>query len=179
MTKKRKYLRKRGDQTEIAEAVVQQQQRQKLKRQIATLKRLPNDFRDITLGTDWEAFADATGRRKEMDKWWNGPVLLLAPLSKQEEMILGSPNQLWLAQELTKLTQTELEVSGVTKLTSENWIEVIQLAANRGCSWIYLPDEELPVITALNVLLSRFGYNVRVKGQLISEYSGHPVGVVH
>lgn len=176
---KRKYLRKRGDQAEIAEAVTQQQQRQKLKREIATLKRLPKDFRDITLGTDWEAFADITGRRKEMKKWWNGPILCVGKLSKSEEDILSSPNQLLGVKELTKLTQTELEVGAVLKLTTENWIKVIQLAETLGCSWIYLPDEELPIVTALNVLFSRFGANIRAKGQLISEHTGKPVGVVH
>lgn len=176
MTKRKS---KKHEQAVIAKAATEQQQRIRLKRQIATMKRLPKDFRDITLGTDWEAFADITGRRKEMDAWWNGPILLLAPISDSERMILGSPNELWLAKELTKLTQTEVEVSGVAKLTKENWIEVLQLAEDRGCSWIYLPDEELPTITALNVLFSRLGFNIRAKGQLISEHTGKPVGVVH
>ena len=91
MAKKRKSKR---EQTEIAEAVSVQQQRQKLQRQIVLMKRLPNDFRDITLGTEWEAFADITGRRKEMNDWWNGPIMCIGVLSKSEEMILGSPNRL-------------------------------------------------------------------------------------
>lgn len=169
MVKKRKSKK----QAVIAEEVSQQQQHIKLKRQIATLKRLPKDFRDITLGTDWEAFADITGRRKEMDDWWNGPVLYLTLLNESEKAILGSPNKLVRVNDLWLGTDEE------TGLTPENWIDIIQTAEAHEYSWIYLPVEPLPVITALNVLLSRFGYNVRAKGQLISEYSGKPVGVVH
>ena len=99
-----------------------------------------------------------------MDDWDHGPVLYFGKLNKHEKMILGSPNEL-IQHEASKLTQ-------------ENFYNII-LYANTFASWIYLPDEELPVITALNVLFSRFGYNTRAKGQLISEYSGKPVGVVH
>lgn len=177
MAKKRKS--KKHEQAEVATEASQQQQRLSLRRQIILLKKLPKDFRDITLGTDWEAFADITGRRKEMNDWWNGPILCIGILSKSEESILGSPNRLIGAKELTKLTQTELETDSVLKLTPENWIKVVQLAEEMGCSWIYLPDEELPIITALNVLFSRFGFNIRAKGQLISEHTGKPVGVVY
>jgi len=162
MTKKRKHKAK--EQAQIVTEVSQQQQRLELRRQISLMKKLPKDFRDITLGTEWEAFADITGRRKEMDDWDHGPVLYFGKLNKHEKMILGSPNEL-IQHEASKLTQ-------------ENFYNII-LYANTFASWIYLPDEELPVITALNVLFSRFGYNIRAKGQLISEYSGKPVGVVH
>lgn len=165
MSKKRKYLHKRGDQNEIAEAVQQQQQRQKLRRQIATMKRLPKDFRDITLGTDWEAFADVTGRRKEMDAWWNGPVVYFGELNGSERSILGSPNEL-------------IKVEVCEAFDADNWIDVIRIAEEAKCSWIYLPDEESITIDALNVLFSRFGFGIRAKGQLISEHSGYPVGVV-
>ena len=175
MTKKRRH----GKQEEIATEVVQQQQRIKLKRQIATMKRLPKDFRDITLGTDWEAFATITGRRKEMDDWYHGPVLCVGKLNESEKAILGSPNKLVVATKLLRVTEKELEEGDVTALTPGNWFKVICCAEAAGCSWIYLPDEESIIIAALNVLFSRFSYNVRAKGQLISEHTGKPVGVVH
>lgn len=170
---------KKHEQKQIAEEASQQQQRLKLKRQIVMLQRLPNDFRDITLGTDWEAFADITGRRKEMDDWWNGPIVYLAPLNKHEEMILGSPNRLIPISELKMVNESTIKVGSLEKLTPENWVEVIQHTSMIGASWIYLPDEESVVVDALNVLFSRFGYNVRAKGRLMSEYSGHPVGVTY
>ena len=174
---KRKH-KKQGEQAQIATEVSQQQQRLELRRQISLMKKLPKDFRDITLGTEWEAFADITGRRKEMDDWYHGPVLHLAPLNEHEKMILGSPNKLIAAKELAPIAEYYRK-DWDEKLSTWNWISIIQSAEEAKCSWIYLPDEELPVITALNVLFSRFGYNIRAKGQLISEYSGKPVGVVH
>ena len=144
--------------------VTQKQKLLKQKRQIATLTRLPKDFRDITLGTDWEAFADATGRRREMDAWDHGPVIYFGELNKHEKMILGSPN---------KLIHYDCHLD-------DDWQSIINQANFvEKASWIYLPDEELPIITALNVLFSRFSFNVRAKGRLMSEFTGKPVGVVH
>lgn len=176
MAKKRKS---KHEQTVIATEVSQQQLRLKLLRQIALLKRLPKDFRDITLGTDWEAFADITGRREEMDRWYHGPIMCIGKLNQSEEAILGSPNELVGLKMLEKLSPTELEIGNVTELTSENWLKVIQLAEEMGCSWIYLPNEKSTVVDAFNIMFSRFGFNIRAKGQLISEHTGKPVGVVH
>ncbi len=159
----------RVQQQAIAEETTEQQQRLKLTRQIALMKRLPKDFRDITLGTDWEAFADITGRRKEMDAWYYGPVLYLAPLNESEKMILGSPNK------LVPYWASGLKV----ELSPENWIGIIKHAEDIDCSWIYLPDEETLVIEAFNTLFSRFGSKLRAKGRLMSAMTGKPVGVVH
>ncbi len=172
-------MTKKHKQKELADAASQQQQRIKLRRQIAMMKRLPKDFRDITLGTDWEAFAKITGRRKEMDDWEHGPVLCLTKLNDSERNILGSPNRLVVLTKLLHITERELEEGDVAELTLSNWYKVIEHAEARGCSWIYLPDEESVVVDALNVLFSRFGYNLRAKGQLISEMTGKPVGVVY
>lgn len=160
---KRKPKAKHKEQAEIAEAATQQQQRKKLQRQIATMKRLPKDFRDITLGTNWEAFATITGRRKEMDKWYHGPIVYFGELNESERNILGSPN---------KLIHYDCRLD-------DDWQHIINTANFvEKASWIYLPNEESTTIDALNVLFSRFGFNIRAKGQLISEYSGKPVGVV-
>lgn len=158
-------------QQAIATATIEQQERRKLLRQIRTLKRLPDDFRDIDPGSnDWEAFADITGRRKEMTDWSNGPVIYFGALNKFEKMILGRPNRL-------------IKVIGClgrdNGLTTMNHFEIIQLAERQRASWLYLPDEVGTVIDALNVLFSRFGYNVRARGQVKSERTGKPIGVVH
>lgn len=143
---------------------------QRLKHQISRLRQLPEDFRDIAPGTkDWEDFAEITGRRKEMEAWCAGPALCLAPLSSSEERVLSSPNEL-----------REFKGPGALEcLSEENWAEVMQFAENTMCSWIYLPNESRGFVNALNVLLSRFGYNVRAKPQLMSERTGKPLGVVY
>lgn len=161
----RRKLKKREQQTLAAETMATREHLL-LRRQIATLKRLPHDFRDITAGTrDWEAFATITGRRKEMEVWDNGPILFFGELNEHEKMVLGSQNLLlhWQAD----------------PFSTENWIAIIQHAAYTNCSWIYLPDEESKVVDALNTLFSRFGYNVRAKKRLMSEHTGKPIGVVY
>ena len=164
MTRKRP---KKHPQLAIATEAVEQQQRLSLKRQIAILRRLPKDFRDIDVGSrDWEAFADITGRRAEMEAWSRGPVVYFGELNKHEKMILGSPNKL-------------VAITNFNFLGSSNWVAVITQAEHMKASWIYLPDEELPIITALNILFSRLGMNIRAKGQLMSEHTGRPVGVVY
>lgn len=186
MAKRKKKPSKKA-QTEIAEAVSEQQQRLKLQRQIKTLKRLPEDFRDITLGTDWEAFAKITGRRKEMDDWDHGPIMYLAPLNDHERMIMGSPNKLmaiktevstWSDGCSSKVMFATPTTASAT-FNSKTWHNILSWAEKNLVSWIYLPDEETKVIEALNVLFSRLGLNVRAKGRLMSEFSGQPVGVVY
>lgn len=178
---------KKREQQAIAEEASQQQQRLKLRQQISLMKRLPDDFRDITDGKDWEAFANITGRRKEMEKWYHGPVLYLAPLNESERSILGNPNKLiaiktevttWEDGCSSKVLFATAATAGAT-FDSKTWHNILSWAEKNKVSWIYLPDEESQVITALNVLFSRFGLNVRARGRLMSEMSGKPVGVVY
>lgn len=186
MVKKRKP--KNHEQQVIAEEASTSQERRKLQRQISTLKRLPTDFRDITAGTgDWEAFATITGRRKEMEAWDNGPIVYLAPLNKHEEMILGSQNKLmairtesttWEGGKSSKVAFATAATVGAT-FNLVNWHNILSWAEKNLVSWIYLPDEETEVIDALNILFSRFGYNVRIKKRLMSEHTGKPVGVTY
>lgn len=150
----------------IAEEAMEQQERQALLRQIRLLKRLPKDFRDLDPGSpDWEAFANVTGRRKEMEAWSGGPILCLAPLNKAEALVFRG----------------EKVIDGTTygEVWEKNFFRFLGYTEALEVSWLYLPDEETPVITALNLLLSRFGAGFRVKGQLLSERTGHPIGVVH
>lgn len=147
-------------QYKIAAEAVEQQTASQLRQAIKLLKRLPNDFRDITPGSpDWEKFADITNRRKEMEKWANGPVLCLKEPNTAETMVLGQ-------YKLIYIVGSDLQL-------------VLKYALEQGCSWIYLPDEEPKVIAALNVLLSRFKYSCRVRGQIMSERTGRPIGVIH
>ena len=139
--------------------------RRKLKKQIALLRRLPKDFRDMSPGSpDWEAFADITGRRKEMEAWSSGPVLCLAEPNKEELLVLGKEN--------VRLFVGEWNFT-------KDWYGLLQAAKQQNYSWLYLPEEELIVITSLNVLLSRFEYNVRARGQIMSERTNKPIGVIH
>jgi len=157
-------------QQAIATEVTEQQERRTLLRQIALMKRLPNDFRDIDPGSpDWENFADITDRRKEMTAWSNGPVIYFAELNEGEKMILGRPNKL-------------IHYDGRFGNESDgrqNWQPIINTANFVDkASWLYLPDEEGPVIEALNVLFSRFGYSIRARGPVLSERTGKLIGVV-
>ncbi len=155
----------KNQQIVIATEVSEQQERRKLLRQIAIMKRLPNDFRDIDPGsTDWENFADITDRREEMTAWSNGIVIHFAKLNEHEKMVLSRPNKLLLYD----------------CCLDDDWQHVINTAnLVDKASWLYLPDEAKPVIAALNVLFSRFGYNIRARGQVLSERTGQPIGVVH
>ena len=163
MTKSKKQLK----------IVVEQQTVRELRQAVKLLKRLPKDFRDIEIGSrDWEAFAKVTDRRKEMEKWSSGPVLCLQEPNKAEEIILGKENiTLFRSRHAPDWPSTRFE---------KEWATIIYSAEfSRNCSWIYLPDEEPKVIAALNILLSRFEYNVRVRGQILSERTGRPIGIVH
>lgn len=185
---KHKVKPSRQEQEQIANEAATTEQRRLLKRQIATLRRLPDDFRDILPGSnDWESFATITKRRREMEDWDNGPIFILQPLNTLETGCLGSPNVLTPIKTTTE-TSMRLGKFGVhaflastpcAYFSADNWYSIVTLAEQNKISWIYLPDEEAPVIAALNVVLSRFGYNVRVKGQLLSERTGKPIGIVH
>jgi len=155
-------------QQAITTEVAEQQERKKLLRQLAIMKRLPNDFRDIDPGSiDWENFADITNRRKEITDWVNGPIVYFGELNEHEKIILGRPNKLIRFQLVDAM------------LDKTNWRNTMDYAEHIKASWIYLPDEEGPVVEALNVLFSRFGYNVRARGPVKSERTGQLIGVVH
>lgn len=158
---------KKREQHAIAEETTTSQACRTLRQQITTMKRLPDDFRDIAAGSgDWEAFATITGRRKEMEAWDNGPLIYFNELNKHEKMILGS-------------SRTLVVMESHKSLTAVSWEDVIKVAVAVEASWLYLPDEEAAVVAALNILFSRFGFNMRAKGQLMSERTGKPVGVVY
>lgn len=167
MSKKYKHPPRSGEQRKVAEEVAQQQQIRNLKRKIALLKRLPKDFRDLVPGTiEWEALADASDRRKEMEAWAAGPVLCVGTLVDEDRRFFERAGH-------------EIGYTTSMGLSHESWIPLVQAAGNGKYSWMYLPDEDKVFVSALNVLLSRFGYNVRARGQLMSERSGKPLGVVH
>ncbi len=154
--------KKREQQQKIAEEVTAQKERRELKRQIALLKRLPKDFRDLDPGSpDWEAFAEITARRKEMEAWAAGPMYVFRPFNSHEAMVFKN------------------EVIQSVLLWPLEGFKVLQAMSFCKASWLYLPDEELKVIIALNLVLSRCGVNFRARGQLLSERSGKPIGIVH
>lgn len=184
MTKKRKLNKQ--EQQEIAVEATTQERRRSLRQQISTLNRLPDDFRDILPGsTDWESFATITGRRKEMEKWDNGLIFILQPLNDLEMKVLGHGDNIRTIKTVSKesLVQASVHASLASTpcayFSADTWHSIVTLAEQNKVSWIYLPNEEAPVIAALNIVLSRFGYNVRVKGQLLSERTGKPIGVMH
>ncbi len=143
---------------------VEQETVRSLKQKIKLLKRLPKDFRDIDPGSSaWEAFAKVTNRRKEMEKWAAGPVLCFGEPNEAEKMILS----------------TIRHFAGGLTFCKADWFILLSACENDKIVWIYLPDETPEVVTALNVLLSRFEYNCRVRGQILSERSGKPIGIVH
>lgn len=159
--------RNKQKQETIAKEVFEQQERIKLKKMIRLLERVPTDFRDIDVGSpDWEAFADATNRRKEMTDWANGLTICLEEPNKHEKMVLNEyfiPN---------------LQCN-FSHFRAINWFELLFTCQNRKASWLYLPEEEGTVIHALNVFVSRAGTCYRIKGSILSERTGKRIGVVH
>lgn len=168
MTKKGKGKARTKVQREEEKSIAEVASKQQLKRDILLLKRLPRDFRDIDPGSkSWEAFGRITGRCEEMDAWERGTVLCLVQPSEAETRVLGPALYVYPVP---------------TKLDQGNWLPIIEAGNNKhmlNCSWIYLPEEEHKVIVALNILLSRFEYNIRAKGQILSERTGHPIGIVY
>jgi hypothetical protein len=154
--------KKKQSQKQIAEAAFEQLERRRLQRQIKLLNRLPNDFRDIEVGSpDWEAFADATNRRQEMESWSNGLTICFEEPSKHEKRILG-------------------KIKLVDKPTTAwEWFGIFRTLSAFTASWLYLPEEEGPFIAALNVMFSRIGACFRARGPVLSEHSGKRIGVVH
>lgn len=156
---------KKAKQTRIAEEVTDQEIIRKLRRQIKLMHQMPKDFRDLSPGSPkWEAFAETTGRRHEMELWSNGPVLCIEEPNELERRILGEIYQ-----------ANTISWSAYGPIT---WLKLFTLAQEQFVSWIYLPNEEGGFIQALNQVCSRMGTCFRIKGQLLSERTGKPLGVV-
>ena len=160
-------------QTEIAKEVLEQQEIRRLRKELKLLTRLPNDFRDIDPGSpDWEAFADITKRRREMEDWSNGLVLCLEEPNEQEKRILGEV-------QLTTACSWHNLSTAQGAYTCWDWFTLLGLAQENNASFIYLPEEDGELVKALNLFCSRIGACFRIKGQLLSPHSGKPLGVVH
>lgn len=168
MTKRKKRPSK-AEQEVIAEDV----QKSTLKRQIARLHQLPDDFRDIMPGTKaWRDYGEILGykKQKEMEAWLRAPVLLASPLDKAEEKYFAGTKLQLLPTNVLNTDHPEESFLGLAA--------VITIAEEKGCSHIYLPTFSRTDATALNRILSKCKSNVRVKSQLVDE-QGNPVGVVY
>lgn len=156
-----KLQRTRQQQKEIAEAALIQQ----LRRDIAFLNRTPNDFRDLVPGSvEWEHYANLTKRRKEMEDWSSGPMAYIHQLTDKERYYYRGVTFVdctWFTWE-----PGNFEIL-CTRMRSGN------------ISWLYLPEEDMSLVWALNTLFSRMKAPFRAKGQPMSESTGKPAGIVY
>lgn len=146
---------------EQSQEIVEELQVAHLRKQLARLKKLPRDFRDMeVMSNDWRAFVEIMGPEKkaEMLKWAKGGVLCLAPPNELERKVLNVFGELH-------------EVDGVCSL------EVALSITRRGdISFIYASEWPKQVITATNWLATHYEWNFRFKGQLLGG-DGLPLGI--
>lgn len=143
--------------------------------QIRRLKQLPNDFRDtLEDGTDWDDFAELTGKRTEMETWLHGPVLFVVPLNEKEKIFFRSSRKLMSLSE--SYVCSEVEPAFVPSF--EELLMFVLHAETAGYSFFYLPMFPYGVSKALNTMLSATGANLRIRAQLL-DTRGYPLGVVH
>lgn len=143
----------------------------RLQKQLAILKKLPKDFRDMeVMSSGWQSFAEIMGPEKktEMLEWAKGGVLCLAPINDLERKVLAGHG---------KVLEYKVLYSAKDILLEPAFLEDI-LATAKSCkvSFIYALEWPKHVITSLNWLASHFGWNFRFLGQLKGE-GGHALGL--
>lgn len=133
-----------------------------LKKQIARLKKLPKNFRDMeVMSKDWRDFAGIMGPEKkaEMLEWAKGGVLCVAPINEMERKVLQGFGELTiLCAPIPPLANILLQMK------------------SQGLSFVYASSWPRVAISGLNWLASDYGWNFRFKGQLLGG-SGNPLGI--
>ncbi len=132
----------------------------RLRKQIARLKKLPKNFRDMeVMSNNWQDFAEIMGPKKknEMLHWAKGGVLCLAPLNNLERKVLT--------------VYGELHEQGVLDLEA-----ILAEALELNVSFVYVSEWPKPVIVSMNWLANHYSWNFRFKGQLMGG-SGNPLGI--
>ena len=146
--------KKEQQQEEIGDAVVIGQ----LQRDIKILRKLPDDFRNLSPGSrEWQEYERITGHTESMQNWLRGPVLILQPISKMEAKI-------WATSPPRKYFLHEQKIANVIDLFC-----VITEAEESECSFVFLPEVTRKVIDAVNALCREYGCNVRAEGKFTNE----------
>lgn len=152
---------KQREPTPAEQEMIEELEVARLRKQLATLKKLPDDFRDMAvMSSGWQSFAEIMGPEKktEMLKWAKGGVLCLAPINDLERRVLAGHGELHEYNDLLRLEY------------------IIRDAYGYEASFIYASDWPKHVIVSLNWLASHFGWNFRFLGQLRGE-GGHALGL--
>ncbi len=145
------------------QAIVEELEVARIKKQIKRLKQLPKDFRDMeVMGKDWRDFAEIMGpeKKNEMLLWAKGGVLCLAPTNELERKVLTVYGEL---QKFQRVGVFAFE-------------DVLAEALELNVSFIYASEWPKQVITGLNWLASHYSWNYRFKGQLLGG-KGYPLGI--
>ncbi len=145
------------------QAIVEELEVARIKKQIKRLKQLPKDFRDMeVMGKDWRDFAEIMGpeKKNEMLLWAKGGVLCLAPTNELERKVLRVFGEL---HEFDCLPPHPLET-------------VLMEMKEHNLSFVYASEWPKQVITGLNWLASHYSWNYRFKGQLLGG-KGYPLGI--
>lgn len=151
--------------TPAEQGLIEELEVAKLKKQLARLKKLPKDFRDMeVMDKDWRDFAEIMGPKKkaEMLEWAKGGVLCVTPINELERKVLQGFG------ELHEYAYTYPKVMQLEDLLPE--------ALELNVSFIYVSAWPRVVISGLNWLASDYGWNFRFKGQLLGG-TGNPLGI--
>jgi len=142
------------------------QEIENLRRKIKLAKTLPDNFRDIPLGTKaWSLFIEmAPERREEIETWAAGRILVFQPINKLEAKILGD--------RVLRIYPED------TTFDWELFKQLVDKAEKENCSFIYLQDQTIPAINHLNYWLSIWGTNCRIRPAYVDD-KGRRIGDVY
>ncbi len=156
-------MKKKKQLSPAEQTIVEELEVKRLRKQIALLKRMPKNFRDMPVqGEDWRGFAEIMGPEKkdEMLKWAKGGVLCLIPLNDLERKVLSVYGEL---HEFQRVGAFAFE-------------DVLAEALELNASFIYASEWPKHVVAGMDWLASYYEWNFRFKGQLLGE-KGHPLGI--
>lgn len=151
-----------------------------LEKQIKQLKMLPDDFRDIEIGSRmWQLYrTEFPKQRAIMETWQTGGILCYESLEPKEFEILNfgreANDRVVRIDPLKMLNEIDHTVWLPKDIARPSWTFLTCLlyqAASANCSWIYFKSFTAGEVDALNMLLSRTHAPVRAKMRL--EGKGH------
>lgn len=152
-----------------------------LKRQIAVLRSMPKNFRDLDVASrqmqDWLATVTDPESKQMMLDWIHGPILYLHPLTKIERTVLG-PDRL-VRSYCCPLDFDDFDVSThfdarLHKCSFNEIVDLIDEARlsqfeGRPISFIYIKNLTDVVFRGLNALASYSGMSFRFKLELVDK----------
>jgi len=161
-----KFRRKRelSPTAQTAYALVQE-----LKEKVIALKQLPNDFRDIEVGSPkWRLYYDLMpGSREIMTEWSRGPILHIGSINGMERYLLGQSREF--LEVIPYCRTKEDQVEGASSYEIEWLVKTARGADNQGYCLMYMPTYIVTVVDGLNKLFAFGGWNLRARSCIRDE----------